>query len=91
MFPSRSRSGWTCSIHPWEAAWLVVTGHPYVALSQTDSSFFLRNLPVGKWTFRLWHERARWLTQVTLDEQKSRISKREGSRWKSSRGRTSWG
>jgi hypothetical protein len=55
-----------CSVHPWESALLVVTDHPYVAVSQADGSFVIENLPVGQWTFRLWHERCGWIKQATV-------------------------
>jgi hypothetical protein len=56
----------SCSVHPWESAILVVTDHPYVALSQADGSFAIKNVPVGTWDFQLWHERARWLKRITI-------------------------
>ena len=55
-----------CTVHPWEGATLVVTDHPYVAVSQADGSFAINNVPVGTWDFQLWHERANWLTQITI-------------------------
>jgi hypothetical protein len=55
-----------CSIHPWESAILVVTDHPYVAVSQADRSFTIENVPVGPWDFQLWHERAKWLKRITI-------------------------
>jgi hypothetical protein len=46
-----------------------------VAISEKDGSFAIKNLPVGKWTFRLWHERARWLGQVMLDDRRQNLAK----------------
>lgn len=55
-----------CAVHPWESAVLVVTDHPYVGVSQSNGSFIIHNLPVGKWQVQFWHERCRWIRQVTI-------------------------
>lgn len=46
-----------CDIHPWMKAYLGVFDHPYFALSATDGSFALKNLPPGEYTIEAWHER----------------------------------
>ncbi len=46
----------TCSIHGWMKAWAVVTPNPYYAVSKEDGTFEIRNVPVGKYTLKLWHE-----------------------------------
>ena len=46
-----------CSIHAWMKAWLIVTDHPYVAVSGEDGSFEIKSVPTGEWKFRFWHER----------------------------------
>jgi plastocyanin len=46
----------SCSIHPWMKAWVVVKDSPYVAVSNKAGEFSISNLPVGKWTFQVWHE-----------------------------------
>ncbi|MEZ6043070.1 MAG: hypothetical protein R3C20_21430 [Planctomycetaceae bacterium] len=47
-----------CSIHSWMRGYLVITDHPYVAVSDENGEFELSSLPTGEWTFRVWHERA---------------------------------
>lgn len=54
----------SCSLHPWESGWLLVKEHPYMAVSNADGSFAIKNLPAGKWTFQFWHEQSGYLTEV---------------------------
>lgn len=54
-----------CSIHRWMQAWLVIKDHPYFAVSDTDGSFRIENLPAGEWTFRVWHERPEYIDEGT--------------------------
>lgn len=57
----------TCPIHAWMKGYLFVTDHPYIAISGQDGSITMKNLPAGEWTFRVWHERAGFLDEVTID------------------------
>lgn len=57
-----------CSIHPWMSARLLIQDHPYMAVSNADGHLTMRNVPVGKWTFRAWHERVGWLKDVSIGE-----------------------
>ncbi len=56
-----------CSIHPWMKAWLIVSDHPYVAVTGEDGSFEIQNIPVGEWKFRFWHERPGYLQSLVSD------------------------
>lgn len=49
-------SGISCSIHPWMAAHLLILDHPYAAISNDKGELEIKNLPVGKHTFTVWHE-----------------------------------
>ena len=50
-----------CSIHAWMRAYLVITDHPYSAVSDKDGNFVIENLPQGNWDFRIWHERSGYI------------------------------
>lgn len=52
----------SCSIHPWMTAKLVVNDHPYMALTDADGNFEIKNLPTGKLTLRFWHESGGYIT-----------------------------
>ena len=50
----------------WMKSWLVVREHPYVAVTDKDGRFEMRNLPSGEWTFRFWQEKAGYLSRIEL-------------------------
>jgi plastocyanin len=52
-----------CDAHPWMSAWIVVTDHPYVGVSDPGGAFRLDGLPPGTYTARLWHEKLGERTQ----------------------------
>ena len=46
-----------CNIHPWMKGYVVVQSHPYVAISDKDGNFELKNVPAGvPVEFQAWHE-----------------------------------
>jgi hypothetical protein len=47
-----------CNFHPWERGWVLPRDNPYVDISAADGTFSIARLPVGRWQFQLWHERA---------------------------------
>ena len=58
-----------CSIHAWMRAYLIITDHPYSAVTDNDGSFTIKNVPQGEWDFRFWHERPGYLkTLLSKDE-----------------------
>jgi hypothetical protein len=51
--PTRFQS----DVGSWASGWLFIHSNPFVAVSQSDGSFTLPNLPPGTWEFHVWHER----------------------------------
>jgi plastocyanin len=45
----------SCNIHPWMLAHVVVSDHPYIAVTPADGTFTLRDVPVGKYELEAWH------------------------------------
>jgi hypothetical protein len=45
-----------CDAHPWMRAYVYSTRHPYVAITDADGNFEIRDLPAGKYKVRVWHE-----------------------------------
>lgn len=56
----------SCSIHTWELGWLVVKDHPYMAATDDDGKFEIKNVPAGKRKFMFWQEEAGYLRDVTF-------------------------
>lgn len=56
-----------CSIHAWMRAYLLITEHPYAAISDSDGKFRIEKLPPGEWEFRTWHERSGYLPKIVQD------------------------
>ncbi len=57
----------SCSIHSWELGWLVVKDHPYMAVTDKNGSFEIKNVPAGKRRFMFWQEEAGYLREVTVN------------------------
>jgi len=45
-----------CSIHPFMHGFVLVKEDPYMAASQADGTFEIKNIPAGKHEFEFWHE-----------------------------------
>jgi plastocyanin len=59
-----------CDVHTWMIAFVGVVAHPYFAVTNTDGTFELDDVPVGSHTIQAWHERYGALTatvQVVAD------------------------
>ncbi len=62
-----------CDVHGWMEAYIGVQDHPYMAVSGTDGSFSLANLPPGTYTIEAWHQKYGTQTQsVTVGPQESK-------------------
>ncbi len=46
----------TCDAHPWMQGYLVVSDHPYVAVTDEKGSFKLADVPPGTYKVEIWHE-----------------------------------
>ena len=57
-----------CDIHAWMNSYVGIVDHPYFAVTGTDGSFTISNVPAGKQTIRVWHEALGPLMQ-TVDVQ----------------------
>ena len=44
-----------CDVHPWMTAYIVVTDHPYFAVTDADGHFKIPNVPAGTYRLEAWH------------------------------------
>jgi plastocyanin len=64
-----------CDLHSWMRGWVVVTEHPYYALTTDDGAFTIANVPAGKYTLAVWHERLGTLTRdITVTDPPSPVT-----------------
>ena len=54
----------TCDNHSWMTAYVAIMDNPYYAVSGTDGSFTIANVPVGKQSVKAWHEVMGMQTQM---------------------------
>jgi hypothetical protein len=45
----------TSDVYPWMRSFIVVTDHPYFAVSEADGTFQIAKVPAGKYTLEAWH------------------------------------
>lgn len=52
-----------CDVQPWMIAYVGVFDHPYFAVTGTEGTFELVDLPPGHYTISVWHEKLGELTE----------------------------
>ena len=52
-----------CDVHRWMTSYIGVVTHPYFAVSSGEGTFEIKNVPVGTYSLKTWHERYGELTQ----------------------------
>jgi hypothetical protein len=45
-----------CEVHPWMTAYIVITDHPYHAISDIYGEYELTDIPPGTYQLKVWHE-----------------------------------
>jgi hypothetical protein len=45
-----------CEVHPWMTSYLVVTAHPYHAVTDVYGEYEIRDVPPGSYRLKVWHE-----------------------------------
>ncbi len=46
---------------------LMVTDHPYVSITDPKGRLKIKNIPVGEWTFQVWHPDVGYVQEVEID------------------------
>lgn len=66
----RGPSAVSCNIHPWESGYLLIRNNPYMAVSNAAGKLQIKNLPVGKHRFFVWHERAGLVRDAQMGDER---------------------
>jgi plastocyanin len=45
-----------CDLHSWMRGWIVVTEHPFYAVTNEEGEFVFENVPPGKYKLQTWQE-----------------------------------
>ena len=58
-----------CNVHPEMEAYVLVLQNPYFAVSDKNGSYVIKNVPAGKYTLKIWHEKLKgYNVAVTVPE-----------------------
>lgn len=60
-----------CDVHPWMRGFVVVTDHPFFALSGEDGSYKIEKVPAGKYTVEAWHTQFGMLKKEAVEVKES--------------------
>lgn len=67
-----------CDVHPWMKSFIQVFDHPYFAVTESDGSFMLKNVPAGTYKIMAWQEKfgsKKMLSQeITVGEKESSVN-----------------
>lgn len=63
----------SCSIHPWMKGHILVQDHPYMAVTDKDGKFEIKNMPLGSHTLKVWN--GKYIQEVKIDGKKTKWSK----------------
>ena len=66
--PERLPCRVSCNIHAWMQAYVIIQDHPYMAVTDANGNFEIKNIPTGAWTFQFWHEKAGYIRELTIDD-----------------------
>ncbi len=64
-FPETERIEVCCNIHPWMLAWIVVHENRYIAITDANGDYEIRDIPPGDYKVRVWHEAA-WMDKRSV-------------------------
>ena len=46
-----------CDIHPWMTSYIMITDHPFVAVTKADGSFEIHGVPAGTQNLIVWQSK----------------------------------
>jgi len=74
--PLKEPAPTSCAIHPWMSAFIMATPHPYLAVTNENGEFEIKNVPAGvDLEFRIWQEQVKYVSGGTVNGNKENWSK----------------
>lgn len=64
--PEKTPASMRCTSHLWMKGLVLVRDDPYFAISDASGNATIKNLPAGKWNFRIWHDKVGFAHNGTL-------------------------
>ncbi len=55
-----------CNVHPDMEAYIIVLQNPYFCVTDKDGNFTIKNVPVGKYTIKVWNEKLKADSQEVI-------------------------
>ena len=62
-----------CNVHPAMEAYVVVLETPYFTVSARDGNYEINNVPPGKYTLKVWHERFKGTDSTIVVPEKGEV------------------
>lgn len=59
-----------CDIHKWMDSIVMVRDNPYVAITDANGKFEIKNIPPGEWKFQFWHKKGGYLKTIEVKDYK---------------------
>ncbi len=70
-FPESQPFKVMCDLHPWMEAYVLALDHPFMAVTDENGKFEIKDLPVGTHQLKIWHEKVGYLEkeyEVTIEK-----------------------
>ena len=63
-----------CNVHPEMEGWVIVLQNPYFSKTGKDGAFTIEKVPAGKYTFKVWHPKAKGPAQEVMVPQEGEVT-----------------